>query len=290
MVPVLGWWLLGLRVFLLGLERPIGKRVVEGYPPHVGALVFFGLAGILHLPPLLFLVAFYPPENLAFLPFSLLNACLSCVAFYFYMRALRDGEVSLITPLYSTSVLFVFFLPILFQRELFSLWKLIGALLIFVGATWLKPGTNPFSSIANLAKERPARDMVLASAILSLGRLIDNRWADLNPYYYALCASLFNALIFLIANLLLGTFASAVGLYRSRRAIAWINGLVNGYAYFILVVVLGLGIELSVAEPIGSLSMLISVLLGAVMFREKIQARLFASILMIIGVFALVRG
>jgi len=41
---------------------------------------------------------------------------------------------------------------------------------------------------------------------------------------------------------------------------------------------------------VSSISMLIAVFLGYVMFRERIQARVFASMLMIAGVFALVWG
>lgn len=289
-IPTLAWYVLALRVLLLGLERPLGKRTVHGYPPLVGALIFFGLASILHIPPLIFLFIYYPPTNFSFLPFSFLNASLSATAFFFYIRSLRDGEISVVAPLYSTSVLFVFFLPIIFQRELFTWWKLLGALLIFVGATWLRPRTNPIDSFLNLARYRPARDMVITCAILSLGRLVDNYAADINPYYYALFGSLSLGVIFLAINLLRGTLSQALELYRERRALAWLNGLVNGYAYFSLVVVLGLGIELSVAEPVSSISMLISVSLGFLMFGEKIEARLFASILMIFGVFALVKA
>ena len=289
-MPMLAWWLLGLRVLFLGLERPLGKRVVTGYPVQVGALVFFGLAAILHLPPLLFLFILYPPANFTFLPLSIANAALSTVAFFFYMRALRDGEVSVVTPLYSVSVLFVFFGPILFQYELFSWAKLAGALLIFAGAFWLKPGTNPLASIMNLARDRAARDMVVTAAILSVSRLLDNYAADVNPYYYALFSSLFLGVTFLSVNAAMGTLPQAAALYRSRRGIAWVNGLVNGYAYFTLIVVLGMGLELSTAEPVSSISMLIAVFLGYVMFRERIQARVFASMLMIAGVFALVWG
>ncbi len=289
-VPNLAWFLLALRVLLLGLERPLGKRTVSGYPPLVGALVFFGLASILHIPPLFFLFIFYPPDNWSFLPWSVLNAVLSATAFFFYIRSLRDGEISVISPLYSTSILFVFFLPIIFQRELFTWWKLAGASLIFIGATWLKPGTNPLASVTNLAKDRPSRDMVITAGILSLGRLVDNYAADVSPYYYALFGSLFLGLIFLVVNAFTCGLSSAIDLYRKRRGLAWLNGLVNGYAYFTLVVILGLGIELSAAEPLSSVSMLISVVMGFVMFRERIETRVFASILMILGVFLLVGG
>ncbi len=288
--PSIAWLLLILRVLLLGLERPLGKRTVEGFHPLSGALVFFGLASVLHIPPLIFLIIFYPPENFNFLPFSILNAILSVIAFFFYIRSLRDGEVSLISPLYSVSVLFVFFLPIIFKRELFTWWKLFGAILIFIGATWLKPKTNPFDSFINLAKYRPAQDMILCAGILSLGRLIDNYAADINPYYYALFGSLSLSIIFLLINFVSGTFDQARKLYRKRWKIAWLNGLVNGYAYFTLVAVLGLGVDLSVAEPVSSISMIVSVIMGHLMFKEKIEARLFASILIIGGVFALVKG
>ena len=46
----------------------------------------------------------------------------------------------------------------------------------------------------------------------------------------------------------------------------------------------------TVAEPVANTSILLAVVLGYYMFGEKIQARLIASVLMIIGVFLLAFG
>ncbi len=286
----MAWAFLALRVILLGMERPLGKKTVSGYPTQVGGFIFFGIAALTLLPTLAVYSFFHRPESWAFLGYALLTSSLFMLPFVFYMKALQHGEVSVITPLYSLGTLLVFFLPILFQNEAFTWLKLSGALLIFLGVFFLRPGVNPRESLRNLATDAGARFIVLNATLIGFIRLIDNFSADLEPVFYAISCATLNGVFFLVAVLVSGKWREAVKLYRQRTKLVWGNGVVNGYAYFTLLVTLGLGLDMSVAEPVSNTSMLLSVILGHYMFRERIRARMFASVLMIAGVFLLVRG
>jgi len=284
------WVFLGLRVVLLGLERPLGKKTVLGYSTQTGGAIFFGIAALALLPTLAVYSCFHRPAGWAFLGFALLTASLFMVPFVFYLKALQHGEVSVITPLYSLGTLVVFFLPICFQSERFSWAKLAGALLIFLGTFFLRPGSNPLQSLRNLATDRGAQFIVLNTLLIGVIRLIDNYSADLEPVFYAISCATFNGLFFTGAVWVTGRWGELKRLYRERTKLAWVNGVVNGYAYFTLLVALGLGLDMSVAEPVGNLGMVLAVVLGHYMFGEQIRARLAASLLMILGVFLLVRG
>jgi drug/metabolite transporter (DMT)-like permease len=241
--------------------------------------------------PTLIIYAFYrPPNSWLFLPYALVTASLFVPPFYFYIKALKHGEVSVITPLYSLGTLLVFFLPIIFQGEHFTWLKFAGVLLLLAGTLFLRPGANPFESLRNLLKDKGARFILINTALIAVIRLIDNRAADFDPIYYGIACAMLTGVFFGIAVIATRTWGELSRLYKERKAVIWANGIVNGHAYVSLLAALGAGLDMSVAEPVSNSSMIIAVVLGHYMFGEKIQARLIASVLMIAGVFLLVQG
>jgi drug/metabolite transporter (DMT)-like permease len=281
---------LAFRVVLLGLERPLGKKAVTGASTAAGGFIFFGAAAVALLPTLIIYSFFHRPQSWDFLGYAFLTASLFMVPFTFYIMALQHGEVSVITPLYSFGTLLVFGLPIIFQGEPFTWIRFAGAMLVFLGVFFLKPGVNPLQSLRNVAVDRGAQFILLNTTLIAIIRLIDNRMADIEPIHYALSCAILNGVFFGIAVLFLRKWREVMAVYRQRTRLVWANGVVNGYAYVSLLAVLGFGLDLSVAEPVGNTSMLLAVALGYFMFGEKIQARLIASALMIVGVFLLALG
>jgi len=286
----LAWFFLALRVVFLGLERPLGKKVVTGGSTAVGGFLFFGAAAVALLPALIIFSFFHRPASWAFLGYAFITACLFIVPFVFYIKALQHGEVSVITPLYSFGTLLVFVLPVILQGEPFTWMRFAGALLVFLGVFFLKPGVNPLQSLRNVAVDRGAQFILLNTTLIAVIRLIDNRMADLEPIHYALSCAILSGVFFCVAVVFLRKWREVMAVYRRRTRLVWANGVVNGYAYVSLLAVLGFGLDLSVAEPVANTSMLLAVVLGYYMFGEKIQARLIASVLMIIGVFLLAFG
>jgi uncharacterized membrane protein len=289
-VAPIAWFFLGLRILFLGLERPLGKKVVIGYTTDVGGFAFYGAAAITLIPTLIIYASFHPITSLRFLPYAVLTSTLFMLPFVFYIKALNYGEISVITPLYSLGTLFVFILPIAFQGERFTWLKLAGALLIFAGTLFLRPGANPWASLRNLVTDRGARFIVLNTLLLGIIRLIDNRMADFDPIFYAITCAMLNGVYFGIAVLFTRHWKQLWELVSTRTGFVVTNGLVNGHAYVCLLAALGVGLDMSVAEPVSNTSMLLAVVLGHYMFGEKIKARLIASLLMLAGVFMLVHG
>lgn len=284
------WVFLAIRVILLGLERPLGKKVVAGYSPFAAGFAFYGAAMVALIPTLVIYSHYHPLTSWHFLPYAIVSASLFITPFYFYIAALNHGEVSVITPLYSLGTLLVFFLPILLQGEAFTWLKLAGVLLLLAGSLFLMPGVNPLASLRNLLRDKGARFMLVNTALIAVIRLIDNRAADFDPIYYGISCAMLCGIFFGVGVLVTKTWNELFALYKARKAFVWANGIVNGHAYVSLLAALGAGLDMSVAEPVSNMSMLIAVVMGHYMFREKIRARLLASILMIVGVFLLVRG
>ena len=161
---------------------------------------------------------------------------------------------------------------------------------MLAGSLFLMPGISPMASLRNLLINKGARFMLVNTALIAVIRLIDNRAADFDPIYYGITCAMLCGIFFGIGVLFTKTWNELFTLYKARKAVVWANGIVNGHAYVSLLASLGAGLDMSVAEPVSNMSMLIAVVLGHYMFREKIQARLLASVLMIAGVFLLVRG
>jgi bacterial/archaeal transporter family protein len=287
---VAAWIFLAIRVVLLGLERPLGKKVVIGYSPFAAGFAFYGAAMVALIPTLILYSLYHPLTSWLFLPYAIISASLFITPFYFYIAALNHGEVSVVTPLYSLGTLLVFFLPILFQGEAFTWLKFAGVLLLLAGTLFLMPGANPMASLRNLLTDKGARFMLINTALVAVIRLIDNHAADFDPIYYGIACAMLCGVFFGIGVLLTKTWKEVLSLYKARKAVVWANGIVNGHAYVALLASLGAGLDMSVAEPVSNMSMLIAVVLGHYMFREKIRARLLVSVLMIAGVFLLVRG
>ncbi len=281
---------LGFRVMLLGLERPLGKKVVVGYPSQVGGFAFYGAAMVALIPTLLIYAYYRPPTSWLFLPYAFVTALLFVPPFYFYIKALKYGEVSVITPLYSLGTLLVFFLPIIFQGEEFTWLKFSGVLLLLAGTLFLRPGANPLESLRNVAKDKGARFILINTGLIAVIRLIDNHAADIDPIYYGISCAMLAGVFFGIAVIVTRSWDKLLRLYKERKAVVWANGVVNGHAYVSLLAALGAGIDMSVAEPVSNVSMLLAVVLAHYLFGEKIQARLIASSLMVAGVFLLAQG
>lgn len=264
--------------------------VVMGYPPLVGGFAFYGAAMIALVPTFFIYASIKPPESYSFFLYAIVAATLYIPPFYFYILALKHGEVSVITPLFSLGTLLVFFLPILLQGEQFTWVKLAGVMLILGGTLFLRPGANPISSLSNLLSDKGARYILLNAVLIATIRLIDNRAADFDAVYYGITCAMLTGVFFGVGVALTGAWRDLLKLYRERVRVVWVNGIVNGHAYVALLAALGAGLDLSIAEPISNSSMLLAVVLGHYMFGEKIQARLLASILMIAGVFFLILG
>ena len=285
MIPVILFIILFMtgRIFLLGYERVSFKKAGEGQDSLVSTLLLFGIAGILSLP----LLIFYP-----FPPMVLLMASISAIiytfAFIIYVYVLSNYEISLVTPLYNFNVLFLLLLSIVFLDETFSWFKLAGIILLIYGVSFLDKKQNLGKSIIAIFKNRGCLLMSLMSLLLAIGRIFDTHFVrtGYNPAAYSIAEytmiSVYLSIIILFKHLIKHNVPSPIKIFKKRPKYFILGAFANGYSYIFLLAVLNF-MDVSIAEPLSMLSVIVSILLSAWMFREKIKQRLVGAIIMFIG-------
>lgn len=271
------------RITLLGVERVIVKKLGEARGNEEAACLFFGLAAVFLL-PVLFFVRWPGP---AFLPGVLAAGALYSIANVFYVRSLSEGEVSLVTPLFSLSTLFLLTLAVAFLGEPLTAAKLGGTACLVLGASLLEEGNSLLSSLRKLFSYRPTQYMAFSTFLTATGRVIDKHLnASVSPLLYAFALNLVVGLLLAGYLAVRGRRAALLGLLRERPVPALLSGFANAYSYLLLLVALRC-LDVSVAEPASSFSLLISVLLGYLVYREPIRRRLPAAVLIVAGVWLL---
>lgn len=271
------------RVAFLGVERVIVKKLGEARGSEDAACLFFGLAAVFLL-PVLFFTRWPGP---AFLPGVIAAGALYSIANVFYVRSLSEGEVSLVAPLLSLSTFFLLMLAVVFLGEPLTAPKLAGTACLVLGASLLEEGASLITSLRKLFAYRPAQYMVISALFTAAGRVIDKHLnASVSPLLYAFVLNLVVGLFLAGYLAVRGRRSAVLSLLAERPGLAFLSGFVNAYSYLLLLVALR-WLDVSVAEPATSCSLLLSVLLGYLVYREPIRRRLPAAALIVAGVWLL---
>ena len=271
------------RILLMGFERPLVKLLGTDRSSVEVAFLFFSIATVMFFP----FAAFRPVPSWDFLKYLIPAGSLYTVAFVCYVRALSEGEISLVAPLGSFNVVFLFLLAVPILGESFSLLKLLGIMLIFCGTSFLHD-SNPFRGLRQIITNRACQLMLTSTLLVAVGRIIDKS-ANADPLTYSLF------IYFLISFLMFlylwgrGRLREPLILFRERPVVALACGFTNAFAYLLLLVVIQT-MEVSIAEPATNLSLLLAVLFGKLFFRENIRGRIFSVATMVAGVWVLVLG
>ncbi len=271
------------RIALLGVEKNVFKRLGEGRDS-VAVLFLLGFLGALFLLPF---ALGEPVGSWAFVPVAALSAFVYFVGIALYVKALSDGEVSLVSPVYSFNVFFLLLLSVLFLGESFSPWKIAGMALMAWGSGFLNRSAGWAASIGALCRDRACRIMILASLLIAVGRVIDARIVGLlaeNPptAAYAVVQSVFMACFAFTVLLYKGRARLPFDLLRERTWPALGAVACNIYAYLLLLFALR-GMEVSLAEPLSMLGTILSVVLARYFFGEAIRDRLVGAFVMVGG-------
>jgi len=267
------------RIVLLGLERIVVKQVGEDNNSIAVTVLFFGIG-------IIFLLPFVIGKNISsfsFLPYAFISSTIYSLTFVLYVKALSSGEVSLVTPIASFNILFLFLLSAVFLQEKISILKISGILLIFYGSSYLKPGSNLIQSLKSIVKEKPCLYMLLSTLLLAVGRTIDKfAAAEVSSIIYTFVIYSTITIILVIYLLCKKEVKEIPAVFRKKPALSTTSGIINVYSYMFLLIALK-KIEVSVAVPLTMLSSLIAVILGKYIFKEKIRQRLIAAIIIITG-------
>jgi bacterial/archaeal transporter family protein len=271
------------RILLMGVERPLVKMLGRGRSSVETAFLFFALATLMFIP----FAAFRPVASWDFLRYLIPAGLIYTASFVLYVRALSSGEVSLVAPLASFNVLFLFLFAVPLLGESFTLAKIIGIGLIFIG-TSLLGNNNPLKGLPQIFRNKACLMMMFSTLLVAAGRVIDKS-ANADPLTYSLFIYFLISLLMFTYLLARGRVGRSVSLFRERPWTALACGFTNAYAYLLLLVAVQT-MEVSIVEPATNLSLLLAVVIGGVVFRENIRGRLLSAAVMVAGVWILMLG
>ena len=274
---------LGARILLLGVHHILIKKLTEY---GTIALIFWWYA---------FSVVIYAPfalsrgtQDFSFLPYTLGATAVYAVAIVLFTQSLREGEASLVTPLKSITGLFALFLAVVFLGEQFTFMKLFGILLIVSGASFLTRGKDIVQSYKALFSNRAAVYMMLSVAFMAAGRVFDGAAVRITePIMHAFFVEVFGMILFGSYLLCRGQLASTTVVFRKRPVMMTVFLIESTTSYFCLLYVFS-HMEVSVAEPLTMLSLLITVVIAKYVFKERIKERLLGAVIMIGGAWLLI--
>lgn len=272
------------RIFLLGFERILVKKLGEKSDSISGTFLFFGL-GTIFLLPTLFYVDIIINSSILF--YVIMSSFVYSIAFWLYVKSLSEGEASLVSPLYNFNVFFLLILTVIFLGEKLSIFKLLGLILLFYGVSFLNRKSNIIESFKAILLNKSCQYMIVASILIAIGRTIDGNAIKITPpilYAFYLNVGISIFLFFYIAAK--RNISKTISLFKEKKKIATLSGGVNAYSYLFLLIAFT-GIEVSIAEPASMTAMIITVLLAGRILNENIKERLIGVAIMLIGLWLL---
>lgn len=284
------------RVGLLGYERIVAKQLTAARTEIGATFLFFAVGSLLWAPALLWSGGL----PLDILGYAALASLVYAAAFVLYIGALARSDASLVGPLYHTSILVVIGLSWVVLGEDVTPLRALGGVLLLYGATMLRHDGSPWAIVEagkTLLEDAGARLMLVGATLLGLGRIVD-KWivtrvasdvplGAIRPATsYAILETVLVAAWVGLAVLALGHWRDTVELARERPGKALIAGGLNMGSYILLLVAFT-GLDVSIAEPASSLSMLVTVALGGLVFGEAWKQRIPGAVVMCLGAWLL---
>jgi drug/metabolite transporter (DMT)-like permease len=283
----MAYLLLLSRVLVLGLERPAFKQLSKDRSPLAATAIAYGIALLI----LLLLLAINPfPEqanglSMQWLPYALASGVVAIAGYLLYTKSLADGEVSLVAPVYSLGLIFIYVLDLIFGKAVFSWLALLGILLVTFGIAALEGTSGLFSRSGMLrVMGRPgALYMVACALALGTTRVIDSLTISKAPeILYALVATV-PTVLFCFAWLAWSRKLREVGSLLRERPLEGLVAATTHIGGYLLLLACLRHFDPSVVEPVSQLATLISVVAGALFFAERIRQRVIPALCVVCG-------
>ena len=276
-VQIVGIMWMTLRIILLGYERIAGNRISKNSPTFVAAWGFFFFSFLSFIP-------FFYTITWEILLKSLISGTIYSISFSLYTYALGHEEASVIAPLYNLNAIFLVVLASIFLGEEFSFWRLLGAVLMIYGVSFLKKGEDIISSYKNVLKSKGALAMIVSSLLMAVGRIVDRKiTVSLSPLGYSVGIYLVISIYIFIYGIATGSKINEyVTLIKEKIIYLILGGICNAYSYVALLKAFNY-FGVSVAEPLSMLSVFVTMLFARIFLRERIGVRLVAALLLFAG-------
>ncbi len=275
---------MSLRILLLGYERIAGKKVTENSPTLVSAWGFFFFSFLVFFP-------FFNTITLDSLLLSLISGSIYSLSFVLYTYALKYEDTSVVAPIYNLNVFFLIPLGFIFLGERITVFKILGALLMIYGVSFLKKGENLKLSYLNLLKSKGALAMLVSSILMAFGRIVDKKiTSNLSPISYSVSIYLVISTYIFIYGILAKNDLKAYGmLIKNKFVYLILAGICNAYSYVALLNAFKY-IDVSIAEPVSMLSTFVTIIFAKFVFKEKVGVRTIGAIALILGAVIIMRG
>jgi len=272
------------RITLLGYERIQFKKAGQNQDALVSTFLLFAIAGVMLL-PMIFFASF---EAINGLLNALVSGTVYSIAFVLYVHVLSHYEASLVSPFYNFNAFFLLILSMIFLGENFTWFKLVGVLFLFIGTFFLdrKQRTNFKENITALFTNRGCLLMILVSFLVAIGRIIDGLFVKTttDPFLYAIIQYCTISLYLFGIILVTRRIRLIASIFASHYKNFLLGSFANAYSYILLLVSIALlHLELSIAEPLSMLSLLVTMVLSVWLLREEIKGRIVGALLMIAG-------
>ncbi len=268
------------RIILTGYERLVVKKLGHE-ADSLGGAFLFNITAVLVLLPFSFFIEI--PSDFGFVKWGILSGLMYAIANNYYLRAYQGGEVSLVSPLYYFSTFFVLILSVTFLHETLTGSKILGTVLLVYGASMLSSQKNIFKALAVLVRDPHCAFMMVCSLFTSFGRVIDGGVVkSAHPFWYALTLYVFVSLYLGVFILVKKKTKSMLHLVKAKPGTAFLSGFLNSTTYLCGLYTFS-KLEVSVAEPLSMISMVVTVLLGYWLLKENIKRRLLAVLIIFLG-------
>ncbi len=243
---------------------------------------------LISLPLLLFL----SPTSLEAVALIFVSSMLGTVALWFWIKSLRRGDLSVVSPLINLNPVVVAILAYVFLGESLTRPQLGGITLILIGSYMLESRSHqrmldPFRKIARAGY---APYVILSVILYAVAAIFDKIILyKTSPISYLVLLQIFMAIEFLF----LISYRYNNGLYAAKSAMKnWRS--ISLISFFTVLNRLAILFAISssfvsLVMPVRRLSSLLSVIIGGYSLKEKgIDRKLIATIVMIIGLYLIV--
>lgn len=271
------------RILLLALERIVvrilGNNEGDLYK-NIGSTFLFFFIGAIFLLPFNFTVKI---DSFSFLFPCYLSSLLYSIGAVSYVSSLATGETSLVTPINSLNSLILLILSFIFLGEAITITKFFGIIIIIIGLSILKKAESPIKALIYILKDKACKLMFVYVMLQSFGRILDKYFfVTVHPIVYSTVLYLFVSLNLLIFLLIKGKGDSIKSVFKEKKKISIFSGALNGFSYLFLLIALN-NIQLSIAEPLTQISMILTLVFSYLFFKENIKEKIPGSILILIG-------
>ncbi|MBI5636114.1 DMT family transporter [Candidatus Micrarchaeota archaeon] len=259
------WLLLAvLSAVVLGVNSLVIRRTVKNGEPialaivdHVvGAIVFASIV-LLAAGPIV-----WPTQPIAYAVMVFGGIAWALGANYVF-RSFKANEVSLNAPLTKTSLVWTLLLGVLWLNESAGAWKIIGTVLIMLGALALSFDKKLLGKL----KEIGVRDALLAAFFLGIAYVFDKKGLEYFDFnLYVLSSFLIPLALFLL--FVKKPIGKTRALLKNAGKSALLVAFLDMVWYALMMLALKTG-ESSQVSPILQLSLIVSVVGGVIVFGEK---------------------